>query len=104
MPALSLGGLESAAAAGPLSGPYGQGHGNLPGSKITRRESAAYNREADNESLSLLRSQHENKHPRVAKMVKYSQWQDAQKSTQALKLPLAIAVQRYFLLPEVVGP
>jgi hypothetical protein len=45
----------------------------------------------DNESLSLLRAQHENAILQLAEMVKYAQWQDAQKATQALQLSLATA-------------
>ena len=40
----------------------------------------------DNESISLLRAQHENTILGLAKMVKYAQWQEAQKATQALQL------------------
>ncbi len=57
----------------------------------------------DNESLSLLRAQHENNILSLSQMVKYSQWQDAQKSTQALKLTLATAVQRYSYYQKLLG-
>ena len=57
----------------------------------------------DNESLSLLRAQHENSILGLAQMVKYSQWQDAIKSTQALQLSLANAVQRYSYYQKLLG-
>ena len=57
----------------------------------------------DNESLSLLRAQHENNILSLSQMVKYSQWQDAQKSTQALKLTLATAAQRYSYYQKLLG-
>jgi hypothetical protein len=57
----------------------------------------------DNESLSLLRAQHENNILSLSQMVKYSQWQEAQKSTQALKLTLATAVQRYTYYQKLLG-
>ncbi len=57
----------------------------------------------DNESLSLLRSQHENAILKLAEMVKYSQWQDAQKATQALQLSLANAIQRYSYYQKLLG-
>lgn len=57
----------------------------------------------DNESLSLLRAQHENTILGLAQMIKYSQWQDAQKSTQALKLTLATAVQKYSYYQKLLG-
>ncbi|PZN78313.1 MAG: insecticidal toxin protein [Candidatus Methylumidiphilus alinenensis] len=57
----------------------------------------------DNESISLLRAQHENKLLQLAEMIKYSQWQDAQKSTQALQLSLATAIQRYSYYQKLLG-
>lgn len=49
----------------------------------------------DNESLSLLRAQHENNVLQLADLVKYSQWQEAKKATEALQASLANAAQRY---------
>ena len=40
----------------------------------------------------------------LAEMVKYAQWQDAHKATQALQLTLANAVQRYAYYQTVAGP
>lgn len=57
----------------------------------------------DNESLALLRAQHENTILGLAEMVKYAQWQDAQKATQALQLSLAGAVQRYSYHQTLLG-
>jgi hypothetical protein len=57
----------------------------------------------DNESLCLLRSQHENAIVQLAEMVKYAQWQDAQKATQALQLSLATATQRYAYYQKLLG-
>ena len=57
----------------------------------------------DNESLSLLRAQNENAVLQLAEMVKYSQWQDAQKSTQSLQVSLANATQRYFYYQKLLG-
>jgi Tc toxin complex TcA C-terminal TcB-binding domain len=57
----------------------------------------------DNESLSLLRAQHENSILGLGQMVKYGQWQDAQKATQALQLSLATAVQRYSYYQKLLG-
>lgn len=57
----------------------------------------------DNESLSLLRAQHENAILQLAEMVKYSQWQDAGKATQALQLSLANTVQRYSYYQKLLG-
>ena len=57
----------------------------------------------DNESLSLLRAQHENAILRLAEMVKYSQWQDAKGDAGAA----ALAGQRrsaLHLLSETAGP
>jgi hypothetical protein len=57
----------------------------------------------DNESLSLLHSQHENTLLQLAEMIKYSQWQEAQKATQALQLSLATASQRYSYYQTLLG-
>ncbi len=57
----------------------------------------------DNESLSLLRSQHESAILQLAEMVKYAQWQDAQKASQALQLSLATAIQRYAYYQKLLG-
>lgn len=57
----------------------------------------------DNEALALLRSQHESTLLQLAEMIKYSQWQDAQKATQALKLSLATASQRYAYYQKLLG-
>src|SRR5262249_39340656 len=57
----------------------------------------------DNESLSLLRAQHENAIFALAEMVKYAQWQDAQKATQALQLSLANVIQRYSYHQKMLG-
>ena len=57
----------------------------------------------DNESLGLLRAQNENQILGLAEMVKYAQWQDAQKSTQNLQLSLAAAVQRYTYYQTMLG-
>jgi hypothetical protein len=57
----------------------------------------------DNESLALLRAQNENTVLGLAEMVKYSQWQDAQKSTQNLQLSLTGAIQRYSYYQKLLG-
>ena len=57
----------------------------------------------DNESLSLLRAQNENTILGLAEMVKYSQWQDAQKVTQNLQLSLAGATERYSYYQTLLG-
>jgi hypothetical protein len=57
----------------------------------------------DNESLSLLRAQHENSILQLVEMVKYSQRQEAQKATQGLQLTLANAVQRYSYYQKLLG-
>ncbi len=57
----------------------------------------------DNESLSLLRAQHENAILGLAEMVKYSQWQDAIKATQGLRQSLANAIQRYAYHQKLLG-
>jgi hypothetical protein len=57
----------------------------------------------DNESLSLMRAQHENIILGLMEMVKYSQWQDAIKSTQGLQQSLANAIQRYSYYQKMLG-
>jgi hypothetical protein len=57
----------------------------------------------DNEALSLLRAQHESIVLNLAEMVKYSQWQDAIKSRQALEQSLANASQRYTYYQKLLG-
>ncbi len=57
----------------------------------------------DNESISLLRSQHENTILGLANMIKYSQWQEAQKATQGLQFSLATATQRYSYYQKLLG-
>jgi len=57
----------------------------------------------DNEAIGLLRAQHENNLLQLAESIKYSQWQDAQKATQALQLSLANATQRYSYYQKLLG-
>jgi len=57
----------------------------------------------DNESLSLLRAQHENAMLQMAEMVKYSQWQEAQKATQALQVTLNNIIARYSYYQTMLG-
>jgi hypothetical protein len=57
----------------------------------------------DNEALALLRAQQEKAIVQLANTVKYAQWQEAQKATQALRLTLATAVQRYAYYQKLVG-
>lgn len=57
----------------------------------------------DNESLALLRAQNENTILGLAEMVKYAQWQDAQKVTQNLQLSLAGAIERYSYYQTMLG-
>ena len=57
----------------------------------------------DNEVLGVLRAQHENNLLQLAEMVKYSQWQDAQKATQALQLSLANTTQKYSYYQKLLG-
>jgi hypothetical protein len=57
----------------------------------------------DNEALSLLRAQHESIVLNLAEMVRYSQWQDAIKSRQALEQSLATAGQRYSYYQKLLG-
>jgi hypothetical protein len=57
----------------------------------------------DNEAISLLRAQHENAILGLANVVKYSQWQEAAKATQALQLSLATVIQRYANYQTMLG-
>jgi len=57
----------------------------------------------DNEAIGLLRAQHENTLLQLAESIKYSQWQEAQKATQALQLTLANATQRYSYYQKLLG-
>lgn len=57
----------------------------------------------DNEALGLLRARHENNLLQLAESIKYSQWQEAQKATQALQLSLANAVQKYTYYQKLLG-
>ena len=57
----------------------------------------------DNEAFSLLRDQHESRLLNLAESVKYSQWQEAIKATQALKESLANAGQRYTYYQKLLG-
>lgn len=57
----------------------------------------------DNESISLLRAQHENTILSLTNMVKYAQWQEAQKATQALQSSLATTTQRYSYYQKLLG-
>jgi hypothetical protein len=57
----------------------------------------------DNESISLLRAQHESAILGLTNLVKYAQWQEAQKATQALQMSLAAAIQRYSYYQTLLG-
>lgn len=57
----------------------------------------------DNESLSLMRAQHENIILGLVEMVKYAQLQEAIKATQGLQQSLANAIQRYRYYQELLG-
>jgi hypothetical protein len=57
----------------------------------------------DNETLALLRAQHETIIFGLAEMVKYSQWQDAIKAREALEQSLANATQRYAYYQKLLG-
>ncbi|HEX4716554.1 MAG TPA: hypothetical protein VH164_16670, partial [Ktedonobacteraceae bacterium] len=57
----------------------------------------------DNEAISLLRAQHENAVLGLANVVKFSQWQEAAKATQALQLSLATVIQRYAYYQKMLG-
>jgi len=57
----------------------------------------------DNESISLLRAKHENAILTLTNIVKYSQWQEAAKSTQSLQMSLNTAIQRYSYYQKLLG-
>jgi hypothetical protein len=57
----------------------------------------------DNEALSLLRAQHETILLNLGNTVKYSQWQDAIKSRQALEQSLANSTERYTYYQLLLG-
>jgi hypothetical protein len=57
----------------------------------------------DSENLALLRAQQEKAVIQLANSVKYAQWQEAHKATQALQLTLATAVQRYAYYQKLLG-
>jgi hypothetical protein len=57
----------------------------------------------DNESLALLRAQNDSNVLNLAEMVKYAQWQDAQKATQNPQLSLAGATVRYSYYQKLLG-
>ncbi len=57
----------------------------------------------DNESLALMRSLHENAILGLTNVVKYSQWQEAAKATQALQMSLAATVNRYTYYQTLLG-
>jgi hypothetical protein len=57
----------------------------------------------DNETISLLRAQHENAIAGLTNVVKYAQWKDAQKSTQSVQSTLATAIQRYSYYQKLLG-
>jgi Tc toxin complex TcA C-terminal TcB-binding domain len=57
----------------------------------------------DNESLAMLRAQHESVILNLAEMVKYAQWQDSIKTTQGLQVSLANASQRYGYFQTLLG-
>lgn len=57
----------------------------------------------DNESLALLRSLHENAILNLTNVVKYAQWQEAAKATQALQLSIATAINRYAYYQTMLG-
>jgi hypothetical protein len=57
----------------------------------------------DNESIALLRAQHENAILGLTNVVRYAQWQEAQKSTQSLQATLATAIQRYRYYQTLLG-
>lgn len=57
----------------------------------------------DNESLALLRAQHENAILGLAETVKYAQWQEAVKATQGLQQSLANVSQRYTYYQKLLG-
>lgn len=57
----------------------------------------------DNESLSLLRAQHENAILALAYSVKYSQWQEAIKARQGLEQSLTNSKERYTYYQKLLG-
>jgi hypothetical protein len=57
----------------------------------------------DNESIALLRAKHENAILNLTNVVKYSQWQEAAKSTQSLQMSLNTAIQRYSYYQKLLG-
>jgi len=57
----------------------------------------------DNETLSLMRSQHERTLLGLAETVKYSQWQEAIKSREGLERSLDNAAQRYTYYQKLLG-
>lgn len=57
----------------------------------------------DNEAISLLRAQHEDAILGLTNVVKYAQWQEALKATQAIQGSLATAVQRYSYYQTLLG-
>ncbi len=57
----------------------------------------------DNESIALLRAQHESAILNLANAVKYAQWQEAAKATQAIQSTLATATQRYAYYQKMLG-
>ncbi|MCG3158144.1 MAG: hypothetical protein DKINENOH_04785 [bacterium] len=57
----------------------------------------------DNEALSLLRAKHERAVLGMAETLKYSQWQEATKSREALQKSLASAAQRYIYYERLLG-
>jgi hypothetical protein len=57
----------------------------------------------DNESLAMLRSQHEKTILGLAEMVKYGQWQEAIKGRQSVETALNGAVDRYAYYQKLLG-
>jgi Tc toxin complex TcA C-terminal TcB-binding domain len=57
----------------------------------------------DNESLAILRAQHERIILNLAETVKYSQWQEAIKAREGSETSLANAVQRYIYYERQLG-
>lgn len=57
----------------------------------------------DNEAIALLRSKHEQAILGLANVVRYAQWQEAAKATQALQASLSTAVQRYAYYQKMLG-
>ncbi len=58
----------------------------------------------DNESIALLRARHESAILQLANMVKYAQWQEAAKATQALQMSLGGGDSAVRVLPEAARP